>query len=221
MKHVLVFLMVCACASCSRQNQRVDADTSANVDSSLPSRQVPTAFVIRDTVVEKEILLGESFPRGRLIWTVKVQHPNEHVEWRICAIVGGDTAFHHEGDDSWFMPTAPRQANKQGSPSQKVPWYTRDFFTYKRDSIWIDPPERKGVWLLPSHGRIAQYLEEHGMSAGAALRAEEIFWEYYRDRPIIMFKFPEYPGGADQRSFAYHPTIRWFLPFRNEWMVGP
>jgi hypothetical protein len=211
MKHVFVFLMVCVCASCSRQNERLDADTSANVDSSLSSRQLPTAFVIRDTVVEKEILLGESFPRGRMIWTVKVEHPNEHVEWRMCAIVGGDTAFHHEGDDSWFMPTPPRQESKQGSPSQKVPWYTGDFFKYERDSIWIDHPERKEAVWLPQR-RIAQYLKEHGMSAPAADQAEEIFWEYYRDRPIITFRFREYPTGGDQSSLAYHPTIRWFLP---------
>ena len=220
MKHVLVFLMVCACASCSRQNERVDADTSNNGDSSLSSIQVPNVVVIRDTVVEKEMLLGESFPMGRVIWTVKVTPPNEHVEWRICAIVGGDTAYHHEGDDSWFMQVGdasrfmqavPQQAF-QGSPSQKVPWYTRDFFMYERDSIGIDHPERKDkIWVLPHQWKMAQYLKEHGMPAGAANEAEILFWEYYRERPIITFKFPEDPTYLHQ-SYAYHPTIRWFLP---------
>jgi hypothetical protein len=146
-----------------------------------------------------------------MIWTVNVKHPDEHVEWRMCAIVGGDTAFHHEGDDSWFMPTPSKQENKQSSPRQKVPWYTREFFQYVRDSIWVDHPERKEAVWIPQH-RIAQYLKEHGMSVPAANQAEETFWKYYRDRPIITFKFPQYPAGGDQRSFAYHPTIRWFLP---------
>ncbi len=212
MKHVLVFLMVCVCAACSRQDQRVDADRSPNVVNSHSSSQVPTAFVIRDTVVEKEMLLGESFPMGRVIWTVKVTPPNEHVEWRICAIVGGDTAYHHEGDDSWFIAPVPQQAIEQGSPSQKVPWYTRDFFMYERDSIGIDHPERKDkIWVLPHQWKMAQYLKEHGMPAGAANEAEILFWEYYRERPIITFKFPEDPTHRDQ-SYAYHPTIRWFLP---------
>jgi hypothetical protein len=52
----------------------------------------------------------------------------------------------------------------------------------------------------------------HGMTASAARQSEAEFWKYFEDLPIIAFRFPEYPAGGDQRSFAYHPTIRWFLP---------
>ena len=221
-KHVLVFLIVCVCASCSRQNERTDGDTSAIVDSAQSLRQLSSVVVVRDTVVEKEIFLGVSFPKGRMIWTVKVSPSNECVEWRMCAIVGGDTAFHHEGDDSWFMhvgdasrfmQAVPQEPNTHRSTSLKVSWYTHDFFTYERDSIGVDHPMRtQKVWVLPHQWQMAQYLKEHGMSAGAANEAEAIFWDYYEHRPIITFKFREYPSGGDMRSFAYHPTIRWFLP---------
>jgi hypothetical protein len=166
---------------------------------------------IRDTVVEKEFFLGETFPVGRMIWTVHVEGPNDSVVWSICAIVAGDTAYLHKGDSSWFKSPMSTPAGGRDSSSQKLPWYTHDFFAFVRDSVAIDDVRRKVAKRFPQR-QMAQYLQEHGMAASAAMQAEAAFWMYYDNRPIIMFRFPEYPAGGDQRSFAYHPTIRWFLP---------
>ena len=209
MRHLLTFLLVIVCVSCSRQDQHPNLNITTHMKISGAPTSMPSGTVIRDTIVEKELPLGSTFPIGRMIWTVRVVPPNFHVEWRMCAIVGGDTAFHHEGDDSWFIPSSSQHEKNVSSPSQKLPWYTREFFNYDRDSIAVNHPARA---LSGMDHLMSRYLMEHGMTAPAASAAEFAFWEYYSTRPIIRFRFPEYPDGGDQRVFVYHPTIRWFLP---------
>jgi hypothetical protein len=205
----LVFALVFT--ACSRQDQpslsRVPSVPES--DGSTQSRRSPGS--IRDTVVEKELHIGETFPVGRMIWTVHVEEPDDSVVWSICAIVDGDTAFLHKGNSSWFKPSMATPAGRRDSSSQKVPWYTHDFFAFERDSLAVDDPRRKMAKRFPQH-QMARYLQEHGMTASAAAQAEAAFGMYFENLPIILFRFPEYPAGGDQRSFAYHPTIRWFLP---------
>lgn len=210
MRTFLALIFVLALPSCSRREQSVDSRLSSRPESSLVKPSAATAGEIRDTVVERDLPLGGSFPVGRVIWTVQVTRPDV-VLWSMCAIVDGDTAFLHRGDSGWFKP-APSQSN--GGPdtsSQKVPWYTHDFFEFQRDSFAVGDIRRKDAERFPGRA-MARYLMDHGMAAATANQAEAAFWEFYRDLPIITFRFPEYPTGGDQRNFAYHPTIRWFLP---------
>jgi hypothetical protein len=206
---LLVFVLVLS--SCSRHDQPMNSHRSSGSEVGALDRSVASANGIRDTVVEKDLFLGGTFPVGRMVWTVQVKQPNDSVLWSICAIVDGDTAFLHKGDSGWFKPTPSGSKGGQDTTSQKVPWYTHHFFEFERDSFAVDDLRRKVAQRF--HPReMTGYLMDHGMTAAAAQQAEAAFWRYYSQLPIITFRFPEYPRGGDQRSFAYHPTIRWFLP---------
>jgi hypothetical protein len=211
MRSYLALVLVLAFQSCSRHENHQAVRFPSRPDGSVVEHPIAYPAAIRDTVVEKPLFLGRNFPVGRFIWTVEVTPPDDQVHWSICAIVDEDTAFLHKGDSGWFKPTASRSNESQDTTSLKVPWYTRDFFEFQRDSIPTGDPRRKIAERFP-RDLMARYLREHGMGASAASQAEAAFWTYYRDIPIITFRFPEFPAGGDQRNFAYHPKIRWFLP---------
>ena len=211
MRSYLALALVLAIPSCSRNENHASTPFPTGAQGSVVEHAISYPASIRDTVVEKPLYLGQSFPVGRFIWTVVVKPPDNQVFWSICAIVGGDTAFLHKGDSGWFKPTTSQSKGDRDTSSQKVPWYTHDFFAFERDSVPVGSPMRKHHDRL-HYNAMARYLHEHGMTASAANQAEEAFWDYYHNLPIIMFRFPEFPAGGDQRNFAYHPTIRWFLP---------
>ena len=211
MRSYLALVLALALPSCSRNENHHSTPFPSVSHGSVVEHSITYPASIRDTVVEKPLFLGKNFPMGRMVWTVQVKPPNDSVLWSMCAIVDHDTAFLHKGDSGWFKPTASQSNDSRDTTSLKVPWYTHDFFEFQRDSFSIGDLRRKIAERFPQD-QMARYLREHGMAASAANQAEAAFWTYYRDIPIITFRFPEFPAGGDQRNFAYHPKIRWFLP---------
>jgi hypothetical protein len=203
MKTSSALVLSLALLSCSRHDDQQAGQSALIQDRGVT--QPPIANSIRDTVVEKSISIGESLPVGRVIFSVHVTPPHDSIDWNICAVVDNDTAFLRKGDGGWFKP------DRQAGPSLKLSWYTRDFFSYQRDSIPVGDSRRR-IFEKFLHEPIARYLRECGVAASAATAAETAFWTSYRDIPIITFTFSDFPKGGDQRAYAYHPTIRWFVP---------
>jgi hypothetical protein len=205
MRTCWALVVLLALASCSRHEDQQASQSASAPDRGAAQPSISYATSIRDTVVDKSFSLGENLPAGRVVYSVKVKPPHNLVLWTICAIVGNDTAFFHTGDSAWFKPDG------EDSSSQKLSWYTRDFFAFDRDSIAVGDERRRISEMLPRE-TIARYLQELGMAAAAANAAETSFWTYYRDLPIITFVFRDFPTGGDLRPYAYHPRIRWFVP---------
>ncbi len=158
-----------------------------------------------DTTISKNINLP-GIGAVSLIYKLSVTEWYKPVQWSLIAVAENDTVFYDSHNDSGidtFFYDKGFAGDCKDYLTCKKKWYLKDIINYYVDTIQIQNTKMRGRFKETS-------MQSWGNESQADKNLWKEFWEYYKDKPMIAFSFPDTPV-VSQPLRVYYPKQKKFL----------
>jgi hypothetical protein len=141
-----------------------------------------------------------------LIYKMSVTDWYKPVQWSLIAVAENDTVFYDSHNDSGidtFFYDKGFAGDCKDYLTCKKKWYLEEIVNFNVDTIEIQDTKMRE--LLKENS-----MQNQGNKSEADKKLWKEFWEYYKDKPMIAFSFPDTPV-VSQPLRVYYPKNKKFL----------
>lgn len=171
---------------------------------------------VLDTVIIRSVNLTIPGRNDSIIYRLIVEKWEKPVKWYLSIISNKDTLFsmfrYDDRNDRFFNDPNYFDPCQLGYLVCKKVWYLERLINFRVSTIEIIDTTSRDFFYDQSKKIAEKIPNEYGNDITTSVNNWKTFWDYYRNRPLIIFRIFYAPEGGTSPLFAYHPFLKKLVP---------
>ncbi|MFH2026509.1 MAG: hypothetical protein ABIK30_11990 [bacterium] len=169
-----------------------------------------------DTIITKSKNLTILGRNDQIIYHLLVEDWEKPVRWSLYLLSNQDTLYQISSYDvkiNHLFKEPIYIGNRESDYIEcKKTWYLNTIHNFYIDTVQVDEIKKRLLFIETSKYFARNNKNEYGENLEKSMRNWEIFWEYYYNRPMIIFVVRSAPEGYSTPLLVYHPLLNKLVP---------